>query len=289
MTAPLVTYVIPSYNHARYIRQTIQSVLQQTYPNIELIVIDDGSSDESPQIIAELAREHGFIFERQQNQGLSRTLNRAIAMARGKYFCTLGSDDIALHDKTEKQVRLMEQREDIGVCGGNALTIDSDGMIVAKQKIHPYRELTFDDVFQFKPGIAASSAMIRMDALRKLGGYDPAIRLEDMYMWFKLTAANYRMAGLNDVLIYYRKHATNTYKNHGFMYDNMMQTFAPYAQHPLYADVVRDYRNSMLIAIAKQGDAKKAASILRQIPLRRWNGKTLRGAAYLLRALVRKR
>lgn len=289
MTTPLVTYVIPSYNHARYIAQTINSVLQQTYKNIELIVIDDGSTDESPAIIAALASQHGFIFEQQQNLGLSRTLNKAIAMARGKYFCMLGSDDVALHDKTEKQVRLMEQRDDIGVSGGNALTIDSDGVIVSKQKLHPYRELSFEDVFQFKPGIAASSAMLRMDALQKLGGYDPQIRLEDMYMWFKLTAANYKMVGLNDVLIYYRKHATNTYKNHEFMYDSMMQTFAPYAAHPLYQDVVNRYRNSMLIAIAKQGNAKKAAAILAQIPPRYWNGKTLRGAAYLVRARFYKR
>lgn len=284
MSAPLVTIIVPSYNHARYIEACIRSVLAQTYEPIELIVLDDGSTDDSPRILASLAHRHGFHFEAQPNMGLARTLNKGIALSRGKYICTVGSDDILMLDKTEKQVALLENRPDIAVCGGNQLVIDSAGVLVDKrQKFPPYRELDFDDIFlDRKPGIAASSAMIRREVLEKEGGYDPEIRLEDMYMWFKLTARGHRIAGLNDVLIYYRKHATNSYKNLRFMRDSMLKTYAPYASHPAYARVVNQYLNSIFLGASK-ADRKLAWETLRQIDPRHYGSKIPRGLLHLLK------
>ncbi len=284
MPAPLVTVIIPSYNHARYIESCIHSVLNQTYPAIELIVLDDGSSDGSPAIIERLAAQHSFYFEAQTNMGLARTLNKGISLSRGKYICTLGSDDIFLLDKTEKQVPLLEARPDIAVCGGNQLVIDSDGILANKrQKFPAYRELDFDDIFlDRKPGIAASSAMIRRDTLEREGGYDPEIRLEDMYLWFKLTAGGHRIAGLNDVLIYYRKHATNNYKNLRFMRDNMLKTYAAYTAHPAYARVVNDYLNSIFLGASKT-DRQLALETLRLIEPRYYSSKIPRGLLNLLK------
>jgi alpha-1,3-rhamnosyltransferase len=284
MSAPLVTVIIPSYNHARYIESCVQSVLAQTWPHIELIVLDDGSTDDSPTILQHLAKQHRFYFESQANMGLARTLNKGIALSHGKYICTLGSDDIFMLDKTAKQVALLEARPDIAVCGGNQLVIDSDGILVNKrQKFPPYRELDFDDVFlDRKPGIAASSAMMRRDVLEREGAYDPEIRLEDMYLWFKLTARGHRIAGLNDVLIYYRKHATNSYKNLRYMRDNMLKTYAPYANHPAYARVVNTYLNSIFLGASKT-DRALALETLRQIPLRHYSSKIPRGLLNMLK------
>ncbi|MFT3929023.1 MAG: glycosyltransferase [Spongiibacteraceae bacterium] len=284
MPNPLVTIIIPSYNHAAYIQKTVESVVRQTYKPIELIVIDDGSTDGSQTLLAGLAAEYGFCFESQANQGLSRTLNKGIALAQGKYICTVGSDDILLLDKTERQVAFMESNPTVAVCGGNQLIIDSDGIIVNKrQRFEPYREFSFDDLFLGRKAlIAASSAMFRADVLAEQGGYDPDIPLEDMYMWLKLSSRGCRIVGLNDVLIYYRKHASNSYKNAKYMMDSMEKTYAAYARHPQYSRVINDYRRSMFLRAAKY-DRQAAVAILRKLPLRFFNLKVMRGLFYCLR------
>ena len=284
MITPLVSVIIPSYNHAAYIEQTINSVLRQTYSPIELIVIDDGSRDDSPQLLRRLAAEHGFRLELQTNQGLSRTLNTGIALATGKYICTVGSDDILMLDKTEKQVLFMEANPHIAVCGGNQLLIDGTGQLINKrQYFSPHRELNFDDLFLGRKAlIAASSAMMRRDVLEREGGYDPSIPLEDMYMWFKLTSHGYTIAGLNDVLIYYRKHESNSYKNVGYMVESMLKTFALYADHAQYAQVVNNYLTSMFLRAAKY-DRTLALRILKKIKYRYYNAKVLRGLFYCIK------
>ena len=91
---PLVTVIIASYNHAPYIEQSILSVLNQTYSNIELLVIDDGSTDDSVERIRRLQERYSFDFRVQQNQGLTNTLNGAVARSQGPLVVPFGSDDI---------------------------------------------------------------------------------------------------------------------------------------------------------------------------------------------------
>lgn len=281
---PLVTVVVSCYNHEAYVRACIESILRQDYPRIELIVVDDGSSDRSAEVIAELAAVHGFDFRAQANQGLAATLNAAIARATGKYVCPMGSDDIMLPDKTSKQVDLMESEPDIAVCGGNALVIDGCGQIVdRRQSFPPRREISFEQLFtNSAPGIVAPTAMIRRDVFLREGGYDPAIPLEDMYLWLKLTHRGYRMVGMNDVLIYYRKHASNTYKNVAHMSDSLRKTYRQYADHPAYPQVINRYLNSAFLNACKTGDGSLALELLRQISPRYYSWKIPRGLARLL-------
>jgi alpha-1,3-rhamnosyltransferase len=190
-----------------------------------------------------------------------------------------------LPDKTAKQVAFMEAHPDVAVCGGNALNIDSDGNILEKrQKNPPQREITFEHLFaNTGPGIVASTCMIRKDVLDREGGWNPAIPLEDMYMWFKLTSRGYRMVGLGEILMHYRKHATNSYKNVRYMYESMKKTIADYREHPLYPQVLLDLQRSSFLTAAKQGDKGLAREILREIPLRQFNKKVWRGLLHLLK------
>jgi alpha-1,3-rhamnosyltransferase len=168
---PLVSVIISCYNHQDFIRSCIESVVRQTYRNFELIVFDDGSSDKSPVILEELSQQHGFYFQAHENIGLSRTLNKALAMAKGKYICPLGSDDILMLDKIEKQVHHLEKHSDIALLGGNILCIDDTGTISAQQKLTPYREVDFNAVMlNVKLGPAAPTMMIRTEILREIGG-----------------------------------------------------------------------------------------------------------------------
>ena len=111
---PLVSIVIPSYNHERFIRDSIKSVIDQSYQNIELIIIDDGSTDVSVEKIQELIplcekRFTRFEFRHRPNKGLSATLNEALEWAQGEYFSSLASDDIILKDKIKIQTKFLRQ------------------------------------------------------------------------------------------------------------------------------------------------------------------------------------
>ena len=107
---PYVTVVVPSYNHAQYIKKCIMSIINQTYKNFQLIVIDDGSSDNSVDIIQDLSEMYGFTFIVQENKGVAATLNRAIReYCVGDYFTFCASDDFWTSDKLEIQVAFMEE------------------------------------------------------------------------------------------------------------------------------------------------------------------------------------
>ncbi|UZE35423.1 glycosyltransferase [Pseudomonas sp. B21-059] len=281
---PVVTVIIASYNHAPYIEQSILSVLNQTYSNIELLVVDDGSSDDSVERIRRLQALHGFDFRVQQNQGLTNTLNGAIARAKGSLIVPFGSDDIMLPERIATQVAYLDGKPEVGICAGNIELIDSDGNLFPENRQRrdvPFRRLDFDDMFlERKPYPPAPTLMIRCEALEKVGGFDPNIRLEDLLIELKITHAGYFIDGLNVVMARYRKHATNSYKNNRFMIDNILRTYALFSEHPLYEEVRYKFLSSMFLKVSNR-DRKLARELLAQIPFKAWNKKTWRGLVRL--------
>ena len=274
---PLVSVIIASYNHGPYIEASIGSVLAQTYGNVELLVVDDGSTDDSVERIRRLQQQHGFDFLVQKNQGLSRTLNDSIARARGDLVVSFGSDDVMLPERLALQVAYMQGKPEVGICAGNIEEIDAQGVSRGAPRKLAQRRLDFEDVFlNRKPGAPAPTLMFRREALEKVGGFDPQIRLEDLYIQLKITRAGYFVDILAEVLALYRVHGTNTYKNYRFMVDNVLKTYAAFSDHPAYAEVCARFRNSMLLKCARQ-DKKLARELLQQLPLRNWDRKTLRG------------
>jgi alpha-1,3-rhamnosyltransferase len=281
---PLVTVIIASYNHGPYIEQSILSVLGQSYPHIELLVVDDGSTDDSVERISRLQAEHGFDFQVQRNQGLTNTLNSAIARSRGSLIVPFGSDDIMLLDRIAIQVAYMDGKPKVGICAGNIELIDGNGEFYPEKRQHrdtPFRSLDFDDMFMDrKPFPPAPTLMIRREALDKVGGFDPEIPLEDLLIELKITHAGYTIDALAVVMARYRQHATNTYKNHRFMINNILKTYALFSEHRAYDDVRYRFLNSMFLKVANR-DRTLAREILAQIPLKAWSGKTLRGLGRL--------
>lgn len=281
----LVTVIIASYNHGPYIEQSILSVLNQTYPHIELLVIDDGSSDDSVERIQRLQAQHGFDFRVQRNKGLTQTLNDAIARAKGELIAPFGSDDIMMPDRIAIQVQYMADKPEVGICAGNIELIDAQGELFpeARQRRDvPFRRLDFEDMFlERKPYPPAPTLLIRREALQKVGGFDPDVRLEDLMIELKVTHAGYFIDGLSVVMARYRKHASNTYKNHRFMIDNILRTYAKFKDHPAYEEVKFKALNSMFLKVANR-DRKLARELLAQIPLRAYTRKTWRGLGRLL-------
>ncbi|KIH85641.1 glycosyltransferase [Pseudomonas batumici] len=281
---PLVSVVIASYNHGPYIEQSILSVLGQTYPNIELLVVDDGSKDDSVERITRLQAEHGFDFRSQQNQGLTRTLNGAIARAKGSLIVSFGSDDIMSPERIAIQVAHMADKPEVGICAGNMELIDSHGELRSEKRQRrdrPFRRLNFDDMFMgLKSFPPAPTLMLRREALDKVGGFDPDIPLEDLCIELKITHAGYYIDVLNVVMAQYRQHATNTSKNHRFMIENVLKTYALFSDHPGY-DIARyKFLNSMFVKVANR-DRALARELLKQLPFKYFDRKTLRGLGRL--------
>jgi alpha-1,3-rhamnosyltransferase len=289
---PLVTVIIASYNHGPYIEQSILSVLAQTYPNIELLVVDDGSTDDSVERIRRLQNEHGFDFRVQENQGLTRTLNGAIARSKGSLIAPFGSDDIMLSDRIATQVAHMDGKPEVGICAGNIELIDAQGNLYPEKRQRrdvPFRRMDFEDVFlERKPYPPAPTLLIRREALDKVGGFDLDIRLEDLLIELKITRAGYFIDGLGVLMARYRKHATNSYKNHRFMIDNILRSYAMFSDHPRYDEVRYKFLNSMFLKTANR-DHVLARELLKQIPLKEWTGKTWRGLGRFVFLPVRKK
>jgi len=132
MSEPDVTVSIPSYNHARYLPQTLECMLGQTFPNFELIIADDGSSDDSVEIAEHFAvRDNRVRVLRHPggiHRGIAPTSNLAAASARGRYVCWLDSDDLWFPDTLERRLEFMEQRPDIGLMCGFFDVIDGKGV-----------------------------------------------------------------------------------------------------------------------------------------------------------------
>lgn len=277
---PLVSVIVSCYNHEKYIEECILSVLNQSYSNIELLVVDDGSSDASVDVINGLKEKHNFYFLAQKNKGLTRTLNETIAKSKGEYIVPLGSDDVMLPHRISTQIEYIKDKPEVGICGGNIELIDSDGTLYPESRQSrdvPFRRMNFEDVFlERKPYVPATTLLIRREALDVVGGFDEDNRLEDLMIELKITKAGYYIDCIPVVLAKYRKHATNTYKNHKFMIKSILDTYARFSDHPDYEYVKYKFLNSMFLKVANR-DRELARALLKDIPFKKWNKKTWRG------------
>lgn len=213
MSKPLVSIVIPSYNHGRYIQQCIMSIIAQDYQNIELIIIDDGSQDDSVEKVMALeseckARFRRFVFHQRPNKGLCGTLNDAIDICQGEYYSAIASDDALLAHKVSKQVEYLQTHPACAAVFGGMNVVDDDGTVIhiRSKKAGSYN---FNDIFHVKHSFAAPTQMIRMDVIREVGLYDEDIFIEDWYMWLKISAAGYVLDEIGEILCLYRRHLSN--------------------------------------------------------------------------------
>src|SRR5574341_12560 len=138
-SCPIVSVIIPSYNHEKYVEECIDSVMRQTYPNIELIVIDDGSSDNSDSVIRKSLEKHchKFRYIRKLNEGVPKTLNLGLKLSSGKYVSIIASDDVMLPQKTEKEVDVFLKSDDnVGMVYSDSIAMNEDGSV-----LYPYSKV----------------------------------------------------------------------------------------------------------------------------------------------------
>lgn len=234
---PLVSIVIPCYNHENFVQDCIQSVIDQTYENIELIIIDDGSSDGSVAKIQEMMhlcekRFKKIEFRYRLNKGLSSTLNEAIDWCQGAYYSAIASDDMIVENKIEIQVNYLNDNLNCVAVFGGILDIDTQGVQLGSRirKISSYK---FDQIFMLEHELPAPTQMIRLEALKKVDGYNSDIEIEDWYMWLKLAEYG-ELNYLPIAFAKYRSHDNNTSKQVEKMYIGRKQVLSLYKNYDLF-------------------------------------------------------
>ncbi|MHA3893205.1 glycosyltransferase [Acinetobacter sp. GXMZU3951] len=236
----LVSVVIPCYNHENFVQDSIQSVIDQTYENIELIVIDDGSKDGSVEKIQEMlpACKERFIrfeFRHRPNKGLSATLNEAIEWCQGEYISSIASDDILLTDKLEKQIFLMEKNNSCKGVFGNMILIDDEN----KEYDFDFKKgkkFFFKDLFKYSEYLAAPTQILRLSDIKRVGGYNEKFIIEDWYIYLKIIENDGYFLRTEDFFTKYRSHADNLSKKRELMVIGKLQIADHFRQYGKDAD-----------------------------------------------------
>lgn len=173
MKNPLVSVIIPTYNRKKYVVKAIDSVLNQTYKNIEIIVIDDGSTNGTDKIISELSKKNSkIVFLRNEtNLGFVKTLNKAISGARGKYIARIDDDDLWRDkDKLTKQVEFLENNREYILTGGGVVKINKSGGEIIRYLL-PEKDKTIRKIILSSNPFIHSSVIFLRDIWEKAGGY----------------------------------------------------------------------------------------------------------------------
>ncbi|HEY8911410.1 MAG TPA: glycosyltransferase [Desulfosporosinus sp.] len=212
MLPPKVSVVIPTYNHARYLPYALDSVINQSYPNIEVLVIDDGSTDETAEIVKPYSSIINYIYKK--NGGTPSALNLGLSTATGKYICWLSADDMLIGGKVSKQVGLMESDLSLGFSYTSFMVIDANG-----KKQYDVNSFYFPDkqdmvkMLMDNCFINGSSVMMRSSALKEIGYFDESLpQAHDYDLWFRFLR-HYSCGFLPEHLLAYRWHGKNMSQN----------------------------------------------------------------------------
>ncbi len=206
-TAPAISVVLPVYNGEPFIVEAVSSILAQTYEDFELLVIDDGSTDKTRELLQPLARNDArLIVHAEARRGLVGALNFGIAQSKGRYIARMDADDISLPGRFAAQVGYLEKHSDCVAVGTSIIKFNANGREreSGKVRVQVFAPSAFPPAI---PGIAHPTAMIRADALQRVGGYRPYFyNTEDRDLWARLWQIG-RIHQLPQPLLRYRVHA----------------------------------------------------------------------------------
>jgi len=212
---PLVSITIPAHNHEAFVQEAIDSVMKQSYRNIEVMVIDDGSTDKTWEKIEEACKKYDGRIRAvsHENQGLVRTLNLGIRLSKGKYWCQMASDDMMHERNIELKVNFLERNPDYDAVCSDALVLKEDlssrRMMPEKSKPDPLQRKNLSDLFE-KTKMFFPSLLFRKPVFDNIGYFDESMRYyEDKEMKLRLLM-NCKVGYIDEPLLTWRSHVTNT-------------------------------------------------------------------------------
>lgn len=275
----LVSVLIPAYNHENYIQETIESIINQTYPNIELIILDDGSKDKTWEKITELKPkcENRFVkihFETKQNEGTCITLNKLLKLSSGEFVYIIASDDLAKPQAIEKEVKFLQNNPDYALAVGDNEYVDSMGKQIfrtqkaftsniknakyktVKEFLSSKLKIDFlsDDFGSYKTlykeNYIPNGYLIRKNIFETIGNFTKNAPLEDF--WLMLQISKYKkMKYIDEILFSYRIHDTNTIGNSTRMRE--LTTKTRNYEQKLLEKYLTNHKNDELLKIYNEG------------------------------------
>ena len=202
---PLVSIYVLNYNYGRFLMQCLDSIFDQTYPNIELIYIDDGSNDDSKSIIETYRNRKNIKIVMQQNKGLTVSNNLALKLSRGKYIMRLDADDYLTKDALKNLASVLDRKTNVGMVFGDYYLIDEQNNILEYFQRHDFN----NDVDLLDQPAHGACTMFRTRCLKQLGGYDESISRQDGYeLWLRFIE-RYEVSNISVPIFYYRQHGKN--------------------------------------------------------------------------------
>ena len=208
--SPLVTVLMPVYNGEKYLKEAIESILNQTFRDFEFLIIDDGSADKSAEIIKSFNDARIRLERNETNLGLIKTLNKRLGLAKGKYIARMDCDDISLPKRLSAQVNFMEKHPEIGVCGSWVKVIGLKQEFVNR---YPQKHEEARAYLLFNTPLAHPSVIIRKEVMEKHElKYDENYKhAEDYELWSRIIKHT-KLSNIPKVLLHYRMHDASVSK-----------------------------------------------------------------------------
>lgn len=209
--APEVSAIMAAYNAERFVRSAVESILRQSFTSLECIVIDDGSSDGTWEVLRDLAHEDARVrlVRNTENLGVAESRNRGTALARGEFIGVVDADDISLPERFGVQVAYLRRNPEIGAVGAMMRLMDENGQVSEHISRWPILPGHVAWVLCFGSAIPHPASMIRSQLLRQVGGYRREYAVAHDYDLWQRLSAHTKLSSLPDVLVHYRRHTTN--------------------------------------------------------------------------------
>lgn len=203
---PLVSVLLSSRNGSRYLEEALESLASQRYPEIEIVAVDDGSTDDTPRILARFAARHGRTrVLRTEGVGLAAALHRAAGVAAGAFFARHDDDDRSDPERIERQVRFLHVHPEVGVVGCAATRIDAAGRALGRYPV-PRKRAEIAAALRRGTPFVHGSVVIRREVYEAAGGYRAAFQAaQDVDLWLRLPAGT-ELANLPEPLYAWREH-----------------------------------------------------------------------------------
>lgn len=243
-----ISVIIPSYNHTQFVSKAVESVLSQTLSAHEIIVVDDGSKDNTEEVLA--AYKDRIIYIKQENQGVSATRNNGVSISTGDFIAFLDADDEWFPEKLEKQLKLFGEDKEIGLVHCGYVDVDEKGNFLQEHLEGMSGKVAEEMLFFKRPVIlgGGSGSLIPKNVFKEIGGFD--IRLStsaDWDLYFRI-AQKWKVGFVPETLLKYRLHSSNMHGNIKLMRKDMLlayeKAFAEKENVPLQS--VRRYAYSRL-------------------------------------------
>ena len=261
---PLISVVMTSYNYEQYIEESVKSVWDQSYPNVELVIVDDASTDTTPAILRELEKRSPILmrnYQNQKNQGPNSTQNRAVSLARGDLIAFLASDDKYAPDRFQSQVTLFKRDPHLMIVYGNGWGFKGRDLVArlhgddVKRLLSQEAEKILRYLYTHSSPFYLQTALVKRDFLLECGGNDEQVLADDWVLnirFFQSLAKAGHFAHIDEDMAYYRLHDKNLHKNFARQIALKREVIRKYTPKGLKREALANiYRKQVRIALAQ--------------------------------------